>query len=289
MAALTVLGTAGGSVFGILAGEGGKDHLRNVILGVTCATILVSVTALNRFIANRLLRAGVTARERAVDERERALRSAQAAEQQATATRTSAEARVIRALRSRLSPVLYCLGKIAEASSGTLETPLIGSLTQAIVSAAIEHRNAEEIRRSVFFTVKGDRMECVSYAGYEGERDAGRTIFVNSPDDQVGQHMFRLLGEGGALLIPDVNAANLPLGFPNCRSYQSIIAIAVMAGASAYGILTLEAPHADSLGEPDLEVMKTLASLLGVGLALGISSSKPRVQIPAQGIVNYPG
>jgi hypothetical protein len=71
--------------------------------------------------------------------------------------------------RARLSPVLYCLGRIAAASSGTEEAPLIGSLTQAIVAAAVEHREHDEFRRSIFFAVKGgDVMECACYAGYEG-------------------------------------------------------------------------------------------------------------------------
>jgi len=44
-----------------------------------------------------------------------------------------------------------------------------------------------------------------------------------------------------------------------------------MAGDYPYGVLTLDAPKPDSLGQPDLEIMKTLASLLGVGLALADS------------------
>jgi len=283
LGALAVLGTAGGSVFGVLANEGGQDHLRNILLGVVCATILISATAANRFIAVQLLRTGVLARERAVDERERAVLSREDAKRQTTEAQVSAEAHVVMALRARLSPVLYCLGKIAAASSGRLEAPLIGSLRQAIVAAAIEHRNPEETRRSVFFTVKGDLMECVSYAGYDGQHDAGRIVFRNSPDDPVGQHMFRILGEGSTLLIRDVNAADLPVKLLSCMSFQTIIAVPVMAGESPYGILTLDASRADSLGQPDLEIMKTLASLLGVGLALDVSDDKPRVQVPAQG------
>jgi hypothetical protein len=59
LGALALLGNAGGSVFGVLANEGGTDHLRNILLGVVCATILISATAANRFIAVRLLQAGV--------------------------------------------------------------------------------------------------------------------------------------------------------------------------------------------------------------------------------------
>lgn len=278
---LALLGTVGAFVFGVLAGEGGKGHLRNIFLGVVCVAIPAIITAVNRIVANKALRAEVGARERAVEERERALRSKQEAEQQTTKVRINAEARLIFALRAGLSPVLYCLGKIAS-SSGTQVAPLIGSLTQAIVSAAIEHRHPAETRRSVFFAVSGDLMECVSYAGYEGQQDAARTVFANIPGDPVGQYMFRLLGEREAVLIPNVDAAELPVKFPSRRSYQTIIATAVMAGETPYGVLTLDAPQADSLGQPDLEIMKTLANLLGVGRALAAQGSKMTLQIPAQ-------
>ena len=282
LAALALLGTAGGSVFGALASEGGQGHLRNIILGVVCAIVLVSVTAINRYIDIRFLRAGGIARERAVAARERAASSQEGAERQAAEVQGDAETRVIIGLRARLSPVLYCLGKIAAASSGTVEAPLIGSLTQAVVAAAIEHRELDEFRRSIFFAVKGDVMECTCYAGYEGKQDAGRSIFSNTPDDPVGQYMFRLLGEREASLIRDVDAADLTVRFPYRRSYQTIIAAAVMAGESPAGVLTLDGPRPDSLGQPDLEIMKTLASLLGVGLALGTHTTVPRLQVPAQ-------
>jgi hypothetical protein len=288
LAVVTFLAAAGGSVFAVLAGLGGVAHLPYIILGVACASVLVSVAAVNRFIAGRLIGARPVALGRAIHDRARAAVGVEAAEWQAAEAWAGEEARIVRALRSRLSPVLYCLGKIAAGPSGIAEGPLIGSLTQAIVSAAIEHRNPEETRRSVFYVVKGDRMECANYAGYEGQQDSGRATFRNNPDDPVGEYMFRLLGEGGAVLIRDVSVADLPVRFPSRRSYQAIIAVAVMAGESMYGILTLDSPQADSLGQPELEIMKTLASLLGVGLALGGYGNKQRIQIPVQEIANHP-
>ncbi len=168
LAALALLGTAGGSVFGALASEGGEGHLRNIILGVVCAIVLTSVTAINRFIDIRFLRPEAS-HGNAVAARERAALSQEGAERQAAEVQGDAETRVVIGLRARLSPALYCLGKIAAASSGTVEAPLIGSLTQAIVAAAVEHREHDEFRRSIFFAVKGDVMECACYAGYEGK------------------------------------------------------------------------------------------------------------------------
>jgi hypothetical protein len=290
LALFALAGTAGTFVFGILAGEGGKYHRLIILLGVLCASAPVVATAIGRQVANRLLRTEVAARERAVEEREHALASKEAAERQKDAAerqtavvQINAEARLIFALRARLSPVLYCLGKVAAAAPGVPVDPLVGSLIQAIVAAAVEHRQAAADRRSIFFAVDNGVMRCVSYAGYEGQRDAARTTFTDTPDDPVGQQMFRLLAEQEARLIPDLADPGLPVKFPRRRSYQTIIAAAVTADRAGYGVLTLDAPEADSLGQPDLEIMKTLANLLAIGLALAARIDQPALKVPAQG------
>ena len=282
LALLALAGTAGTFVFGILAGEGGKYHLLIILLGVLCASAPVVATAIGRLVTNRLLRTEVAARERAVEEREHALASQEAAERQTTEVQITAEARLIFALRARLSPVLYCLGKIAAAPPGAAVAPLIGSLTQAIVSAAVEHRHVAADRRGIFFAIDNGVMRCVSYAGYEGQRDAARTTFTDTPDDPVGQQMFRLLAEQEARLIPDLADPSLPVRFPRHRSYQTIIAAAVTADQARYGVLTLDAPEAESLGQPDLEIMKTLANLLAIGLALAARIDTLALKVPAQ-------
>jgi hypothetical protein len=282
LALLALAGTAGTFVFGILAGEGGKYRLLIILLGVLCASAPVVATAIGRLVTNRLLRTEVDARERAVEEREHALASKEAAERQTTEVQITAEARLIFALRARLSPVLYCLGKIAAAAPGVPVDPLVGSLTQAIVSAAVEHGHAAADRRSIFFVIDDGVMRCVSYAGYEGQRDAARTTFTDTPEDAVGQQMFRLLAEQEARLIPDLADPSLPVRFPRRRSYQTIIAAAVTADQGRYGVLTLDAPEADSLGQPDLEIMKTLANLLAVGLALAARIDKSALKVPPQ-------
>ena len=54
------------------------------------------------------------------------------------------------------------------------------------------------------------------------------------------------------------------------------------ADQGRYGVLTLDAPEADSLGQPDLEIMKTLANLLAVGLALAARIDKSALKVPPQ-------
>ncbi len=99
-------------------------------------------------------------------------------------------------------------------------------------------------------------------------------MFARGSDDPLGAYMFRVLDESRAVLVPDVAGPDVSVRFPQDRSYQAAIAVAVVAGDTRYGILTLDAAEANTLGNTDLEIIKTLASLLGVGLAL--ASGGPR-------------
>jgi hypothetical protein len=271
---LAFAGTAGTFVFGVLSGEGGHDHVRNIVLGVLCALVPLAVAAASRIRANRRLRAEVEARNEAISERERALESKQQAEREAERIQVEAEARLISALRARLSAILDLLGTMAVQRPNAEVGELRGRLTQAVLAAAVVHPDSASSRRSIFFKASGDRMECAGYAGPEGHTEAARTVFARGSDDPLGAYMFRVLDEGRAVLVSDVAGPDVSVRFPPDRSYQTAIAAAVTAGDTQYGILTLDAAAANTLGKTDLEVIKTLASLLGTGLAL--ASGGPR-------------
>lgn len=273
---LALAGTAGTFVFGVLAGEGGRGHLRNLVLGGLCAVVPLAVGAASGIRANRRLRAEVEARNEAVSARERALESQQEAEREAARIQIEAEARLIFALRARLSAILYLLGTMAIQRPGADMGELLGRLTQAVLAAAVVHPDSASSRRSIFFRAVGDKMECAGYAGPEGHTDATRTVFARGSNDPVGAYMFRILDEGRAVLLPDVAAPDVSVRFPQDRSYQAAIAAAVAAGETQYGILTLDTADANTLGTTDLEIIKTLASLLGVGLALASGGTRRR-------------
>src|SRR6266536_3408925 len=134
-------GTAGSFLFGVMAGEGGPGHVRNIMLGAVCA----AVAALSAGGG------GVQA--------ERSGRKALAA-----------EARLDYEMRARLAPILYYLGKIATVAQDEDVGQLVGHLMHAIVAAGAGHRGRSG-SRCVFFAVKDGRMECVSFSGHEGRRD----------------------------------------------------------------------------------------------------------------------
>jgi hypothetical protein len=260
---LALGGAAGTFVFGLLLGQGGREYMRNIILGVMCAMVPPTMGAIAGFRSSHRIRAEIEARDRAIADRAQALESKQEAEREAV----DAEAQLIFALRARLSPILYCLGTMAAPPPDAQVGELLGRLTQAVLAAAVVHRDSTSARRSIFFKTSGDRMECAGYAGPEGRKEAQRTVYTRGSDDQIGAYMFRILEEDGAVLVPDLGAPKLQVRFPKDRSYQTAIAAAVTAGNVRYGVLTLDAPEAGTLGKTDLEIVKTLASLLGVGLA----------------------
>ena len=70
----------------------------------------------------------------------------------------------------------------------------------------------------------------------------------------------------------------MPWDAPNCTCRSEATQPAGPVGAAG----ALDAPEADSLGQPDLEIMKTLANLLAVGLALAARIDKSALKVPAQ-------
>lgn len=266
---LAFVGAAGTFLFGVLAGEGGRDHVRNIALGVLCAMIPLAVGAVTAIRGGRRLRAEVDARKEAISEREHALESKQRAEDEAQRIQVEAEARLIFALRARLSAILYLLGTIAIQPQNADVGELLGRLTQAIVAAAVSHPDSQPSRRSIFFRASGDKMECAGYAGPEGQTEAARTMFARGSGEPLATYMFSILDHGRAVLVPDVASPDVAACFPQDRSYETAIAVAVMAGDIPYGILTLDAAETNTLSKTDFEIVKTLASLLGVGLAHG--------------------
>lgn len=271
---LAFAGAAGTFVFGVLSGEGGRGHVRNIVLGVLCAMVPLAVGVASGIRARRRLRAEVEARNEAISGRERALESKLHAEREVARIQVEAEAQLIFALRARLSSILYLLGTMAIQRPNAEVGELLGRLTQAVLAAAVVHPDSASSRRSIFFRVTGDKMECAGYAGPEGHTEAARTVFARGSDDPLGAYMFRVLDEGRAVLVPDVAGPDVSVRFPQDRSYQTAVAVAVAAGDTPFGVLTLDAAEANTLGKTDLEIIKTLASLLGVGLAL--ASGGPR-------------
>lgn len=235
----TLAGAVGSYIFAVIAG---LDDTQRRGLYLTLGAVCVALPIISGGINQR-----------------RATRAERLAEQ----IEAEAEADMLVTLGSAFSPALHYLGRIATTSQRSTRRELGGHLAHAVVEAAVGLCGARQAR-SIFFRKRGNEMECECYAG---RSEPSRTVFSDKASDPAGQEAFKVVHEANAIQYDDVEKV-APTGFPGSRSYRTFISVAVVAGDTGYGMLTVDAPEPNSFGEQDLEVMKTLANLLGVGLAL---------------------
>ncbi|GAA3826114.1 hypothetical protein GCM10022226_53570 [Sphaerisporangium flaviroseum] len=234
---MTVGGTVVTVVFGPLAGQGGTDQTRNLILTAIGALGPVAATGINQIRAYR-----------------------------ATRGQEEIEGRSILAVRTALSTAVHFLREIAAEEAKDKKQELMGSFMQSVVTAAVVLSGAPKTRCG-FFRINGDIMKCTVFNGADGRADRPETIFTNSSTDKAGEAMFRLVKSGQLAHFQDV-LENAPPGLEAGRSYRTFIAAAVIAGEKPYGALTIDCPEANAFGERDIQIMKMLAILMAAGLAL---------------------
>lgn len=235
---ITAAASAGAFVFGVLASYR-HDQIRDYSLGVTCVILPTLI--------------GVFSEVRA----ERARRNA-------TEIERETEARLLVTLHSALAPSLYILGQIAIAPNAAAKRELCGRLIQRCVDTA--QGLCHPVRaRSVFFELRSDRMVFSTYAG---RSEPSRTVFTDEPDDPGGRLALQRVRAGEVAIYDDLATDAPPGTNVQAKSYRTFIAVSVRAGDTPFGMLTVDAPKANTFEEEDVETMKTLAGVLGAGLAL---------------------
>jgi hypothetical protein len=234
---MTAGGTVMSVVFGPLAGQGGEDQTRNLILTAVGALGPIVAVTINQIRAYR-----------------------------AKQGQLEIEGRSIVAVRTALSTAVHFLREIAAEEDKDKKQELMGSFMQSVVTAAVVLSSAPQSRCS-FFRINGDSMKCTIFNGADGRADRSERIFVDAATDKAGEAMFRLVRSGQSAHYPDV-LESAPPGFEVGASYRTFIAAAVTAGSTPYGALTIDSPEPNSFGERDHQIMKMLAILMAAGLAL---------------------
>lgn len=187
-------------------------------------------------------------------------------EVRATRLAVDAEARLQVALGDVVTPIADVIGPMAAAGEEE-RAGLRGRLGQLVVDSLVNLTRADRAR-AVFFVRDGDRMTA---GPWTGRSDAPVTAFVDDPFDVRGTEAFRLLVDRSWVIVDDIDAEVLPAGVearPGAP-YKCFISVAVYAGDTGFGMLTLDALVPNSLTESDLDAARALAHLLGAGLAVG--------------------
>jgi GAF domain len=163
-----------------------------------------------------------------------------------------------------VTPIAEAVGRVHQAGAGLEQESLRGQLKQLIVEAAANLCDGERAR-ATFFELHDGVMRA---AAWFGRGDPPTTVFTDDPEDRRGQEALLLVRFHDWLLVDDVRAEPLPRGAearPGA-TYRAFISVAVFCGERNFGMLTVDAPEPAAFDETDLNVMRSMAQLLGAGL-----------------------
>jgi hypothetical protein len=233
---LAVVAAAAAYLFSQLAGDSaGNERIVLLGLGVLTAAVVVLV---NLVIQRRDRRRITSAQEAAVE----------------------AQEALTTALNGALAPITSYLGEMGVARDHHQRAAIGGKLRQAVVDAAV--RLTVETARSAFYRLDPATGWLVLDV-YGGRSALPRDHFVTG--DQAGDVLIDLVTRGDLVFIPDVEVDRL-ITPTSPGQYATVIAVAVTAGPTPLGLLTVDAPAVGDLTPVDVELVRVLANLLGSGL-----------------------
>ncbi len=166
-------------------------------------------------------------------------------------------------LGDALTPLADLLGRINLADPS--RRPAVqAQLQQGVVDSAAALCDGERTR-ATFFALHGDELIPQAWAGRAhpppSQSMGGKDRSARLLQDVVVHHQ--------RLLVADVGERNRPVRVDAPDAYRAIILAAVYAGAVELGLLCVDNPESGSLETTDLDVLGTLAQLLGAGLVSG--------------------
>lgn len=157
-----------------------------------------------------------------------------------------------------LAPLSDYLGQLTTEPLKAKRHELFGSFRDRVVSSALNLVDGST--RSAYYKLDREAGELVRRS--PGPPDSPRMKFVAGDPDTA--HLIALVEKGGYVYIPNVASSEIS---PSVGSeYQSVIAVAVTAGAAHYGLLTVDSPDSDAFERAHVDVMRALAGLLGAGI-----------------------
>ncbi|MDQ3112514.1 MAG: GAF domain-containing protein [Actinomycetota bacterium] len=234
--ALAVAAAVAAYLFAALAGDADGNR-RVALLGLGALTAAVVV----------VVNLAIQRRDR------RRIRSAEDAAVEAQEALTTT-------LNGALAPITSYLGEMGVAHDHRERAAIGGKLRQAVVDAAV--RLTGPASRSAFYRLD-DATGWLVLDVYGGRSALPRDHFITG--DEAGDVLIDLVARGDLVFIPDVEVDRL-VRPTSPGEYATVIGVAVTAGPTPLGLLTVDAPVVGDLTTVDVELVRVLANLLGSGL-----------------------
>jgi len=170
-------------------------------------------------------------------------------------------------INDALDPIVRQLGRIATAA-GRQERGNLREATVPMVLDSAAHLIKGERVRACWFRIEDKGPRRLEPAQYVGRADEPVTIFEEGTTE--GDSVFAMIRNNEHVQSSDVDR-DPPAGWHGSaeHGYRSFIAVPVVAGQTAYGMLTVDAMDVDGIGPADVPFVRLLAGLLADALACG--------------------
>jgi GAF domain-containing protein len=169
-------------------------------------------------------------------------------------------------MNDALDPIVRHLGRLAKASSKRRDS-LREATIPMILYSAVHLIGVERVRACWFRLVENEPRRLVP------DKDAGRAdqperVFEEGTPE--GDPVFEMIRNNEYVVRADADAEPPP-GWRTSEThgYRSFVAVPVVAGQTAYGMLTVDAVDAGGVTEDDVQLVRLLAGLLAAALSYG--------------------
>jgi hypothetical protein len=170
-------------------------------------------------------------------------------------------------INDALDPIVRQLGRIATAPNRQERGNLREATIPMVLDSAAHLIKGMRVRACWFRMVDGPprRIEPVQYAG---RADEPATVFVEGTPE--GDSVFAMIRHNQHVQSANVDR-DPPIGWYGSEGhdYRSFVAVPVVAGHVAYGMLTVDAMNAGGVGRAEVPFVRLLAGLLAGALAYG--------------------
>jgi GAF domain-containing protein len=170
-------------------------------------------------------------------------------------------------INDALDPIVRQLGRIATADGRRERATLQSATIPMILDSAAHLIDAERVRANWFRLAEGEPRRLVPEQ-YAGRADEPVTPFTEGTVE--GDAAFAMIRRNQHLVYTDL-ARDAPPGWerPVQRDFRSFLAVPVVAGHTAYGMLTVDAVDVAGVTEAEVPLVRLLAGLLAGALAIG--------------------
>jgi hypothetical protein len=170
-------------------------------------------------------------------------------------------------INDALDPIVRQLGRIATATSWQERGNLREAAVLMILDSATQLIKGERVRACWFRIIEGKPRRMVP-ADYVGRADAPVTVFEEGTVE--GDSVFAMIRHNEHVQSSNVDR-DPPAGWRGTteHGYRSFVAVPVVAGHTAYGMLTVDAMNAGGVSRSEVPFVRLLAGLLADALAYG--------------------